>query len=89
MNRREFTALVGGTLAWPLWARAQQGGQMRHIGVLLPAPTGYVDLSSGREANMPVRAPTRHQLVINLNIAKTLGFDVPVHLRQVLDEVIE
>ena len=35
MRRRDFISLVGGTLAWPLTARAQQREKMRRIGVLL------------------------------------------------------
>jgi len=39
-SRRDFIALLGGTVAWPLVARAQQGERMRRVAVLMNTAPG-------------------------------------------------
>jgi putative ABC transport system substrate-binding protein len=76
---RQFTA-VGGLLSY--------GDDL--IDNFRRAPT-YVDriLKGEKPSELPVQAPIKFDLVINLKTAKALGLDVPLHLQQRADEVIE
>jgi putative ABC transport system substrate-binding protein len=58
---------------------------------LFRRPASYVDriLKGAKPAELPIQLPTKYDWVINLKTAKALGVEVPVHLQQLADEVIE
>ena len=75
-----FFPEVGGLLLYG----AEQRDQFRLAAI-------YADhiLRGARPSELPVQAPVKFELVINLKSAKALGLDVPLHLQQLADAVIE
>jgi putative ABC transport system substrate-binding protein len=51
----------------------------------------YIDriLKGAKPGELPIQLGTKFELVINMKTAKALGLDVPVHLQQIADELIE
>jgi putative ABC transport system substrate-binding protein len=79
---------------YPYHYQVVEGGLMAY-GVdtvdLLRRAAPYVDriLRDEKPADLPVQAPTKFTLVINLQTAKALGLTVPLTLQELADEVIE
>src|SRR5262249_25825187 len=76
---REF-ADAGGLIAY--------GASLREQYRRAPSVVDKI-LKGTNPGDLPIEQPTRFELVINLKTAKALGLDVPLHLQQLADEVIE
>lgn len=79
---------------YPFRAFAQEGGLISYgidLDEQLRKAAGYVDriLRGEKPADLPVQAPTKYELVVNLKTAKALGFTIPLPLLGRADEVIE
>jgi len=96
-HRAEITSLAARYRLPAAYARrffAELGGLMSYgndqLDTFRRAAT-YADriLKGATPSELPVQAPVKFELVINLKTAKALGLDVPLHLQQRADEVIE
>jgi ABC-type uncharacterized transport system substrate-binding protein len=96
-HRAEITALASRyrlPAVYPFRFFAEAGGLMSYGNDLIDnfrlAATYTNRILKGERPNeLPVQAPVKFELVINLKTAKTLNLDVPIHLQQLADKLIE
>lgn len=52
---------------------------------------GYIDrvLKGANPGDLPVQQPTKYELIVNMKTATALDLEVPAHLQQAADEVVE
>jgi putative tryptophan/tyrosine transport system substrate-binding protein len=78
-EQRQF-AVAGGMISY--------SGSLTESYRLAGVYTGRI-LKGDKPADLPVQAPTKYELTINLKTAKALGIEVPLFFQQRADEVIE
>src|SRR5262247_924670 len=79
---------------YPFRFMAREGGLVSYgvdLGETFPRAAEYVDriLGGTKAADLPVQAPTKFELAINLKVANAMGLSVPPTLLAIADEVIE
>jgi putative ABC transport system substrate-binding protein len=97
-SRRDQIIALAARHALPLmssWREFPVAGALISYGPSISAAYRQIALYTGKilkgakPADLPVVQPTAFELVINLKTAKMLGINVPLHLQQLADEVIE
>jgi putative ABC transport system substrate-binding protein len=96
-HRAEITSLAARNrlpAIYPFRSFADVGGLLSYGNDLVDSfrrAAGYADriLRGAKPGELPVQAPVKFELVINMKTAKALGLDVPVQLQQRADVVIE
>ena len=97
VHRAEITSLAARhrlPAVYPFRFFAELGGLLSYGSDILDnyrRAATYADriLKGAKPSELAVQAPVKFELVINLKTAKALGLDVPLHLQQRADEVIE
>jgi len=78
----------------PVFGAASRGALLSYtyaFDVMIRQSATYIDrvLRGELPSNLPVQAPTKYELSINLAVAKTLGLSIPANLMALADYVIE